>query len=89
MRILRPVRARAERKRTSIRDQRGVPFPRMERILLAELRLLAEVFGPESVAGVAYELASALDAPMVVRHGKKLIVVEMAVEDTIVIRRFW
>jgi L-cysteine desulfidase len=42
----------------------------MERILLAELRLLAEVFGPESVAGVAYELASALDAPMVVRHGK-------------------
>jgi hypothetical protein len=87
--ILRLVRARAERKRTPIRDQRGVPFPRMERILLAELRLLAEVFGPESAAGMAYELASTLDAPMVVRYGKKLIVVEMSVEDTIAIRRFW
>lgn len=66
------------------------PYRRgMERVLLTELRMLAIVYGAGSVAGRALTAARKLQDPQVFRCGRRLLVCEAAVEDTIVIRRFW
>lgn len=60
----------------------------MERVLLGELALMADAFGPASAAARALEWALLLDNPTIVRLGSTLVVSEASVEDTIVIRRF-
>lgn len=61
----------------------------MERVLLADLRMLAELLGPHCMAAEALSAAGELTAPEVYRCGRRLIVTEAAIEDTIVIRRVW
>lgn len=60
-----------------------------ERIVLAELRLLAELLGPGSVAGEAASVASTLPCPVVQRVGSRLFVWNADAEDTLVIRPWW
>lgn len=62
----------------------------MERVLLAELRMLADIYGANSAAGRAMVAATELDDPRMYRWGMWLLVYEAgAAEDTVVIRRFW
>lgn len=61
----------------------------MERVLEIDLRLLAHLLGPRSVAAEALGEASGLFAPQFYRDGQRLLVVEAAVDDTVVLPRIW
>lgn len=62
----------------------------MEEILLSELRLLAEMLGPQSQAAKALAVAAEFDRPRIRREGRWLCVVEGgsdAAAETLVMRR--
>lgn len=57
--------------------------------MLADLQILATVYGDDSSAGRALREAGKVPDAQVFRCGRRLLVCTAAVEDTIVIRRFW
>lgn len=61
----------------------------VERIVEAELRLLADAMGPNCAAAQALEAAQDMFAPEFYRVGRRLFVVESTVDDTVVLPRLW